>query len=362
MACALAAWAWSPVPARADSVTLSNGNVMEGLIVREDAAELELDIGYGSVLLKKAEIDRVVRSSGRQKEALKARQRDAEFASGRRVPEAAAAVYERFRSLTSLREKALDAKAFRERMRVKEDELERSIASSKAAYPAAASRLRRLNRGAPGYRDAVLDVNELAASIEAGQAEISQGRRKASESQSEINDYLTALDDFRELMGADPGLSAKTPGSVEDEEFDAWVRRSFSAMEADTVSESVGETTQGSHVLVSAAINGKARAKLIVDTGATVVLLTARLADQVGVEGAGSGFVQVKVADGRQVPARTVVLDSVQVGSMRAEQVEAAILPEFEPGLDGLLGMSFLKRFDVRVDGERGRLILRQLK
>lgn len=350
-------------PVLADTVQLSNGNSMEGLIVREDRSELELDIGYGTVVLRKAEVVRVVRSSAKEKGALRERQRDAGFASGRGVPPSCREVFERFESLRSLREKALDARARLEGAAERAAALESQIASSKKSYPELARRLQGTPVRDPSYDKAVHQLNALSAGIDADRAQVDELRGEAGETRAEVNAYLVALDDFRGLMASDPGLSGTRPAAPDEALFHDWLRRSVAEMEKDSVTESVGTASRGSHVVVEVLVNGRAKAVLMVDTGASVVVLTRRAADLMGIGPADErGAMDMTVADGRKVQARAVVLGSVEVGKMRAQRVEAAVLPDFEPGLDGLLGMSFLKRFDVRVDSVAGRLVLRDLR
>ena len=68
----------------------------------------------------------------------------------------------------------------------------------------------------------------------------------------------------------------------------------------------------------------------------------------------GSGArIPVHVADGSVVKAKAVVLDSVRVGRFTAHNVECTVFP---PGVDKappLLGMSFLGRFKVQLNGDQ---------
>jgi clan AA aspartic protease (TIGR02281 family) len=345
-------------PARADTVTLSNGSVMEGLIVREDASEVELDIGYGSVILARSDIASVARSTGKAKEELKARQRDAEFASGRGVPDSGSEIFQKLQSLRLLREKAQDAKAVREKVSTKGSVLEGRIASSQA------ERMQDIEKlpGGPTRAD-LRKLERSHWSIQADKAELAELKRGLPNAQTDINAYLSALDEFKDLAARHPALGGKAALASDEVPFYDWVKRSIASMEADASDESAGTPSQGGHVVVSSLINGKARVRLIVDTGASTVMLTRKAADLAGIRpAAGGAQVSVKVADGRVVQADAVVLDSLAIGGKIAQGVEAAILPDFEEGIDGLLGMSFLKRFDVRVDSGAGKLILRDLK
>ena len=70
------------------------------------------------------------------------------------------------------------------------------------------------------------------------------------------------------------------------------------------------------------------------------------------------------MADGKQINAKQIVLDSIKVENVEAQGVEAAIILDeiSDAGLqDGLLGMSFLKKFNFKVDQRNKKLILEKL-
>jgi len=120
------------------------------------------------------------------------------------------------------------------------------------------------------------------------------------------------------------------------------------------------------HMVVDAFINKKVMATLVVDTGASIVLLTEEIAKKLGIDLERDGApIQMQVADGRKVDARYVVLDYVKVNDAVAENVEAAVLKDNEQKLtykDGLLGMSFLRKFNFKFDYEKDKLILEKIK
>jgi aspartyl protease family protein len=111
----------------------------------------------------------------------------------------------------------------------------------------------------------------------------------------------------------------------------------------------------GGEFAVTAHING-ARATLIFDTGASMVVLTAADARRAGVNTAGLGYdVSVTTANGAAMAAE-VQLDQVAVGPIVMRKVPALVA---KPGAleESLLGMSFLERLKS-YSVERGKLIL----
>ncbi|MCG2711597.1 MAG: retroviral-like aspartic protease family protein [Candidatus Omnitrophica bacterium] len=113
---------------------------------------------------------------------------------------------------------------------------------------------------------------------------------------------------------------------------------------------------------VEALLDGKVRAELLVDTGATSILLRQNIAKALGISALHGKIVNMQVANGQVVKAVRVYLKSVSVDGMEVRDVEASVLLNDE-GLsswDGLLGMSYLKNFVFRIDAEKQELILEQ--
>lgn len=123
---------------------------------------------------------------------------------------------------------------------------------------------------------------------------------------------------------------------------------------------------QSGHVTVETMLNKKVKANLVLDTGASLVVLSSKIAASLGIDVSDkfSDAVDLVLADGRKVGARRIILESVSVQGAEIEKVEAAVLPKQENNLftqDGLLGMSFLKKFTFKIDQKNDKLILEKL-
>lgn len=101
------------------------------------------------------------------------------------------------------------------------------------------------------------------------------------------------------------------------------------------------------HYMVNGQINGGS-VRMLLDTGATAVALPASEARRLGIDYRKGSIVHVNTANGA-VPAYRIRLDSVRVGDIEINQVEALVQEGGLPII--LLGMSFLNRTEMRRDG-----------
>lgn len=102
------------------------------------------------------------------------------------------------------------------------------------------------------------------------------------------------------------------------------------------------------HFVTLGSING-ASVRFLVDTGATLVAMSSADAKRMGISYLSGERGMTSTANG-VVPVYRVVLNNVKVGDITLNQVEGSV--QEGNGLDiVLLGMSFLKRLEMKRDG-----------
>ena len=114
----------------------------------------------------------------------------------------------------------------------------------------------------------------------------------------------------------------------------------------------------GGNWLADVRLNDSRTARFVVDTGASACVLSPELATGLRIHpGARAETVPMQVVGG-VTAGRRVTIASVSVGDAEVENVDA-IIHSIGPGIDGLLGNTFLGRFTVTLDPARGVLVLR---
>ncbi len=117
----------------------------------------------------------------------------------------------------------------------------------------------------------------------------------------------------------------------------------------------------GGSFIVQVMLNKERTAQLIVDTGASLTVLSTTIALDLGILGTTDNELLTVNTAGGPVQVNVNYLSSINIGNAKAENVAVAIhdLPDIPEQIEGLLGMSFLKHFLITLDAEHARLILR---
>ncbi|NUQ64397.1 MAG: aspartyl protease family protein [Pirellulales bacterium] len=113
-------------------------------------------------------------------------------------------------------------------------------------------------------------------------------------------------------------------------------------------------------MILPAVLCGREECHLIVDTGAQIVTIPRSLVEVLKLTDRLGEDVEVIGAGGISIRGPKLDLPRISVLGSQAEHVEAVVLDEPGPGVDGCLGLSFLDRFDWQIERkEQPRLILR---
>jgi aspartyl protease family protein len=114
---------------------------------------------------------------------------------------------------------------------------------------------------------------------------------------------------------------------------------------------------------VDVTLNGKITRRMVVDSGAATVLITASVARELDMTpGPNDPVIHMMVANGKKVDGHLMHLKSIRLAQFEVQDVECAVLPNsVGEGAGMLLGGTFLRNFDYRMDLEAGQLHLSQV-
>jgi len=114
----------------------------------------------------------------------------------------------------------------------------------------------------------------------------------------------------------------------------------------------------GNNLLTQVLFNNRAQGRLLLDTGASLTVITPALLQDLGLD---YNHPQRKgwfnTANG-VVEAPIFLIDRVSIGSQTVDQLEVAVMALDNQHINGLLGMNFLQHFQFSIDHQNNVLYL----
>ena len=120
------------------------------------------------------------------------------------------------------------------------------------------------------------------------------------------------------------------------------------------------ERTSDGLIAVTVVLNERVKSKMVLDTGANLVVVTEELFKRLNQEPSlGSEVARLRTNCG-VVEGRRLVIQRIALGDAWKENVPSivALNSSVLKGLDGLLGLSFLGDFKITIDYQMSRIIL----
>jgi len=151
--------------------------------------------------------------------------------------------------------------------------------------------------------------------------------------------------------------------------YEKWVNDQARKKKSETREEgqvSIKRDPESQSVLADTVLNGDIKALLIVDTGASIIVLSKKIGDKMELDLVTDkgDFMQLHLAGGQTVKAKGIILKSVNIDGVEEKNVPAAVLVDDKGGVgfkDGLLGRSFLSRFNMKIDLQKMKMSLQKL-
>ncbi len=341
-------------------IYLKNGERIEGVIEEESQDRVILNIGSGKIIFDKNEIDRIQRYNFQQQSNLKEKWEYKYFSQIEYIPDKLTEIADIFTNLEELREEAIESKRAKD---VVADEISRLNEKIEKTSDKLAKVSKELSTFDPQedidkYNSLVEDFNSLQAKVKLYEYNKKTLEEKHLLLEKNISNYINQLAIFKQQLNKELSLAGRSP---QEDKFLGILKDKSNNMSEDFTRHSIGYGKIGPNILVEAVINDLVKANLVVDTGASLVVISNRVADNLGLQINEDLAMSVILADGRSVDANPAVLKSIKVGDVEVKDVQAAVL-EYQESVaeDGLLGMSFLENFIVKIDPKRGKLILEE--
>lgn len=345
---------------QAGSIILENGQVISGIIQQETDRQVVVRIGGGLMRIDRERIARIERGDPVESERIMNQWRRDHFLAPAFVPPSLKNLAAEFRRLIRDREDLVATARETRRLEIREQQL---IAEINGLHQELATANRRLAAADTAidpfeYNRLVAAVNTVNAKLRDRHQETVLIRRQMSVGRERHDDYIRRHD---QIVQSHRQAVADRDDQRNRIFLDAMHER-LSALGDDIIEIRTTAEPHGSVATVTVRVNDRADGRLIVDTGAGLVTLSAAFAERAGIPipNANAPTITMITADGRQVQAHPIILESLTVAGHTETKVAAAILPQPpNEDIDGLLGMSFLGRFNVVLDASK-QLVLRR--
>ena len=349
----------------ADMVYLKNKNNIEGIIEKEDENRIILNIGYGEITIERKDIDNIYRSTEQEQRALRKTWSSKYFTRPEFIPESLRAMAKDFNELEDIRAKAIENKRTKDKSKDKISKLENELEKLGAELAKVSAKITQFkpedNLGE--YNSLVEESNSLLAQIRLNEYNKDIFQKQIVVLDKEVSGYFNDLSLFKKKFKQAYADLSKDTSNKDGSYFFEGVKKKLEEMDKDFTGHKIDYSRLGPHIIVNALLNNLVKAELIVDTGASLVVISQQIADKLGLElkdKEKERILLVTLADGTKVEAKAVLLKSIKVGEVEVENVPTAVLNREVTSEDGLLGMSFLEKFLVSIDPKENRLILEE--
>lgn len=345
---------------RGDVLVLKSGERMDCVVVRESEDKIFVDIGMGEMGLPLSRVAEVVREDAATNVARRATW-EKQFAPPPPLPDEWNELAGAYRQLGKLRGKALQAIGTTARDQKQLGNLRQSEKSDAARF----SRLSRdVERGQSSrtrrqYADLVENYNRVVARL-------NENRRHQADIAMRLDQGATAPQDYLKAVARVSALYREESRGVDRDALEEHVvtfldniEKGLDTYRGDFTRMEIPVKRRGGGLVVTATVNERGTGTFIVDTGASLVTLSAVAAERLGIRYRDGTRMRMTLADGSEREGYGITLSSVSVGEARETRVAAVVMDD-PPGVgvDGLLGMSFLGAFVMNLDGASGDLVL----
>lgn len=355
--CCCASWCF------ADTIYFEKDRAFVCTVVSETADEVVVNTGSGQMIFAKKDISEIVRRDDNVYDGDTSGSRDVQ-SGGSAVAQGTVLIG----NVRRARRQVQEAYKSRDVINVRLQEYEDALAQLHLEYEQLAAQdtavdvqsARVTSRDKKRFFRHQDQLRELAAAITAKQYSMKQTEREQTATQRVCSDALTVLS--KEITALKAYYRDRVAEQA-DGAFDVHMKHVqgiIAQYENDFQQVRIPLRRMGNSFVADVRVNDTVFVSLIVDTGATSMVITRALADTLGLAADEKfGKVMIRLADGSQTTGSQIFLNSVSVGNVRAEHVRAiAVNDAPNDNVDGLLGMSFLGRYVCKIDAQASALIL----
>jgi len=375
------------ISTQADQLIFKSGRVMNGTVLEETDSYVTISIGAGSIKINRSKLKKVVKGSSGEIKRKKLSADDIlhlEYAPKELVPLAV-----KFKKLLAKRREAKNAQYQMGRYQLqmsaceKQDQLFlKNILYGQSVLLSLQEKIAKIKipKTPPTQNDAIIEFNKLLLEkeqlkakrdqVQASILALAQERKKGMKQKSicrdfyfksmdPINLYFVDLQKFVTLYADERGKRLAESPTKKTQEFFARMDRYVLQFQKETPTSRIQSTKRNGLTFVQAVVNGRVSGEFILDTGASNMIINESFAQRLGIDVTRLPSREIIMANGRRITVKYGHLESVSLGGAVVKNLEMDVIPNHPNNQEsGLLGMSFLKNFAIRLNGATGEMEL----
>jgi clan AA aspartic protease (TIGR02281 family) len=344
--------------AHADRIYLNNGRHLDGLVESESRDHVTLRVEGGEMKVARRRIKKLRYSRPADAKHIEQAWKRRYFLNEAYVPPGMTALADRLRTLQATRKRAVAALRSLENAAKQEADLRRERTRLAGELGTASEQLQAMDPEADvrAYNERVTGVNQLRTEA----TRHDDALRALPELKRGWRDLITRYTKELDLLRTDTAARHGGGGELNSDERTFLNRMliEVAGMVGEFRTSRIGTARDRSGHTIAVQINGATLGRFVVDTGAAVITMSQIFAKRAGIEwDAERHTIDLVLANGDPVQGVAVVLNEVAVGNVKARSVRAVVLKDApDEGVDGLLGMSFLGRFQFSMNPGSGHL------
>ncbi len=349
--------------ASADVIQLKSGGHVDGTITAEDEKRIILNIGTGTITIQKNNIASIIYSSGSTTAAVVPAEKRSFVFTDENTPKE---LLDILHSLHKLEEQRFNAGQTYQRLLALQKTSEQDDKRFIQLQDQQLALTKELSQPPSRNNNAIKNYNNRVAQLNGMGADILELGKKNEKTHSAIDQCRRDLSDYTAtlFMFADQVKQRKQQRSMADaataSSFFAAMNRSLHGYLGETRQVQIPYQQNKHSAQVIAKLNGTISASFVVDTGCTGMTISEKLANKLNLTPM-KQQATATLANGSTVKCQVARLDSVEVEGMRVNNILVMIMPNSPNNeVDGLLGMSFLMAFNIRLDPTANTVTLTQ--
>jgi clan AA aspartic protease (TIGR02281 family) len=207
--------------------------------------------------------------------------------------------------------------------------------------------------------------NTLVSLIKEQETQLNQFQREMNDVGAELSRSMSELSELIQTLESAHTALLKQDVTGEYLSKYGYIQKLIDRYNSDWVRADIPLIKEGTNYSVNVKVNDKAFFPFLIDTGASTVVISREMAETLHLRKEDEiKTIECRIADGSVVPGRLVMLDAMEVGTMRIEQVPAIIMDDSVKGMkvQSLLGMTFLQHFYFQLDTKGNTLVLKKFE